>query len=250
MTLAIDDRRISPEFPFFRNTTFYDGEIFGIKFHMCCRSTCWLRGHRSACFHGQCYDFRLYTVSPKFLATTHYSFRPPILEEQRRTDHILQILTERVKVFWTKGLPDELCRMIAGFLIREAAVVTAQELANQESVSNSILDLSQDVYVRYIRIDGIRYVRSLRNASRPAVEPGEELLLDAQTARNIRNIHIGEDHLGIRHVQIPPSGNVSSKPELSLPGLWWRQLSELGGISKLSTKTDVGQIKTVAFCRS
>lgn len=189
-------------------------------------------------------------MSPKFLATTHYSFRPPILEEQRRTDHILQILTERVKVFWTKGLPDELCRMIAGFLIREAAVVTAQELANQESVSNSILDLSQDVYVRYIRIDGIRYVRSLRNASRPAVEPGEELLLDAQTARNIRNIHIGEDHLGIRHVQIPPSGNVSSKPELSLPGLWWRQLSELGGISKLSTKTDVGQIKTVAFCRS
>ncbi|KAF8854774.1 hypothetical protein BDZ45DRAFT_758324 [Acephala macrosclerotiorum] len=114
--------------------------------------------------------------------------------------------------------------MIAGFLVRECAIITAQELANQNSSTNSVLDFSQDVYIRYIVIDGIRYIKSLRNAFRPTVEPGEELLLNAQIARNIRNVYIGEDHLGIRHIQISSSGN--------------KQFFEPCGISNISTRTD------------
>ena len=206
---------------------------------MCCRSICGYRGRPTACFHNKCHDFRLYAVSPKFLAATNYSFQPTILEQRRRRDRMLQILAQRLKATWTKLLPAELCRMIAGFLIRECAVITAQALADQNSMNNCFVDLSRDVYTRYVMIDGIRYIGSLRNSSRSAVEPGERLLLDAQIARNIRNIHIGEDHLGIRQVQFSSSGNVSSWSDLRIPGLWWRQLSEPRGISMIETRSDV-----------
>ncbi len=162
---------------------------------------------------------------------------------------ILRILTEKVKVSWVRGLPDELCQIIAGFLVRECAVITAEELANQNSVDNSVLDLSQDVYGRYVVIDGVRYIKSLRNASGSIAEPGEELLLDTHMVHNIRNIHIGEDHLGVRHVQFSPSMNVS-RSHLSIPGLWWRQLSESCGISKIPTRTDVSSKKRVEFYRA
>ena len=181
-------------------------------------------------------------MSPKLLAATNYSFQPTILEERRRRDYMLQILAERLKAFWAKRLPDELCRIIAGFLVRECAVITAQELADQNSAANSAIDLSHDVYIRYVMIDGIRYIGSLRNSSRSAVEPGEKLLLDAQVARNIRNIYIGEDHLGIRQVLFS-----SFSHDLSTPGLWWRELSRPCGISEIRTRTDVSSRKTVAF---
>jgi hypothetical protein len=100
-------------------------------------------------------------VSPKFLATTEYSFRPPIFEERRRRGRILHILTARLSVSWTKELPDEICWMIAGYPIRECAVITAQELANEESESDSVVDYSRDVYAHHIVIEGIRYIRCL-----------------------------------------------------------------------------------------
>jgi len=159
-------------------------------------------------------------VSPKFLATTNYSFRPPILEERRRKDRTLRILVERLKASWAKRLPDELCRIIAGFLVQECVVITAQELANEDGEIDSVVDLSHDVYVHYVMIDGIRYIRSPRNSSRSATKPGETLLLSAQTARNIRNIYIREDHLGIREVRLSSSSTIESKSDLRIAGLW------------------------------
>jgi hypothetical protein len=237
---------VSSEFPFFRNRTFYDDDILEIKFHMCCRRDCGFRGVQSSCFHGECYSFRLYTVSPKFLATTEYSFRPSILEERRRRDVILHILTKRLRVSWTKGLPDEICWMIAGYLIRECAIITAQELANEDSASDSVIDLSHDVYVRYIMIEGIRYIRSLRNSARSTPKLGETLLLESQNSSNIRNVYIGEDHLGIRQIQL----SSSYKSGLRIPGLWWRQLSESCCISKIRTRTDVSPRKILVFTRA
>ena len=186
-------------------------------------------------------------MSPKFLAATNYSFQLTILEERRRRDHMLQVLTERLKAFWAKRLPDELCRIIASFLVRECAVVTTQELVDKNSATDSVVDLSNDVYIRYVMIDGIRYIRSLRNSSRSAVEPGEKLLLDAQVARNVRNIYIGEDHLGIRQILFSSFSFVSSRHDLGTPGLWWTEHSEPCGISKIRTRTDVSLRKTVVF---
>jgi len=208
---------------------------------MCCRVDCKV-GRRTACFHSKCYDFRLHTVSLKFLATTEYSFRPPISEERRRRDRILRILTRRLSVSWTIGLPDEICQMIAGYLIRECATVTAQELANKDSPDNSIINLSHDVYVRYITIEGIRYIYSLRNATQSTIIRGETLLLDSQKAREAWSVHVAEDHLGIRYIQTSPS------PKSRLPGLWWRKLS--GPQSRcILTKTDVSLRKDSPICR-
>ncbi|RDL36813.1 uncharacterized protein BP5553_06165 [Venustampulla echinocandica] len=235
---GVDDQRVSSEFLFFRNTTFYDDDIFGIKFHMCCRNTCRFRGRQSPCYHSKCHDFRLYTISSKFLATTKYSFRPPTNEEYRRWDRTLRILAERLKASWAKGLPDELCQIIAGFLVRECAVITAQELADQDSTTNSIVDLSHNVYVRYVMIDDIRYIGSLRSSSPSEVKAGERLLLHAQTIGTTLNVYIGEDHLGIRQLQLSSPSNALSRSDLSTPGLWWRKLSEPCGFSKVGIRTD------------
>ncbi|TAQ88178.1 hypothetical protein B7494_g3492 [Chlorociboria aeruginascens] len=234
-SLVVDDQVVSPKFSFFRNRTFLLDGVFKIKIHTCCRRECGFRCLKSACFHSECYSFRLYTVSPKFLATTEHSFRPPILEEQRRKHRMLRILTKRLSVSWTKGLPDDICWMIAGHLIRECAIITAQELANEDSASDSIIDLSHDVYVRHIMIEGIRYIRSLRNSAQSTPKQGETLLLESPNSSDVRNVYIGMDHLGIRHIQL----SSSSKSRLRIPGLWWRKLSESSCCSsKMRTITD------------
>ncbi|CAD6456659.1 127314ca-dd94-4fbc-9c12-f5e5b2e313b3 [Sclerotinia trifoliorum] len=228
---AINDKRVSTEFTFFRDTLLYDDDILGIKFHMRCSGKCWHSGLRSSCFYGKCYSFRLYAVSPKFLATTEYSFRPPIFEEQRRRDRMLHILAKRLMASWTKRLSDELCWMIAGHLIRECAIIIVQELANEDSANDSIIDLSRNVYVRYIMIEGTRYIRSLRNSTQSMSKPGETLLLESQNSSDVRNVYIGEDHLGIRQIQLSSSSK-------SIPGLWWRQFSKSYCICKIRTRTD------------
>ncbi|PQE33521.1 hypothetical protein CJF32_00003384 [Rutstroemia sp. NJR-2017a WRK4] len=159
-----------------------------------------------------------------------------MLEERRRRDRILHILTGRLRDTWTKGLPDEICWMIAGHLVRECAVITAQELPNEEP-SDSAIDFSHDVYARHIVIEGIRYIRCLRNSAQSTPEVGETLLLKGQSSGDFRNVYIGEDHLGIRHIQLFSS----SKPSVRTPGLWWRQLSEPCCDSTFRTKTDVSQ---------
>lgn len=63
-----------------------------------------------------------------------------------------------------KRLPAELCRIIAHSLVRECAVITAQELAGENGAGDSVVNLSHDVYVRYDMIYGIRYIGSLRNS--------------------------------------------------------------------------------------
>src|SRR5690348_15662786 len=61
---GVDHQRVSSEFPFHLNETFYDDDIFGIKFHMCGRSSCAFRGRHVPCFHGQCFASKLLPVSP------------------------------------------------------------------------------------------------------------------------------------------------------------------------------------------
>jgi hypothetical protein len=239
---AVNDRATSPEFTFYRKTSFYDDDIFGVRFHMCCRKTCRSREREVPCYHSECYNFRLYTISPKFLATTEYSFQPTMLEERRRRDRILHILTGRLGVSWTKGLPDEICWIIARHLVRECAVITAQELPIEEA-SDSVIDFSLDVYARHVVIEGIRYIRCLRNSAQSTPEVGETLLLKGQSSGDVRNVYIGEDHLGIRQIKLFSS----SKPSVRTPSLWWRQLSGSCCVSTFRTKTDVSPRKFLVF---
>lgn len=146
---------------------------------------------------------------------------------------------------WAKALPYDVCRMIARLLVRECAVITTQELADQESATctDSVVELSHNVYVRYVMMDGIRYIAGLRSSPRSAIKAGETLLFSPQTTGNIRNLYIGEDHLGIRQLQSYSSSNASSRLDFGAPGLWWRELPEPCRFQKLRMRTDVGSSK-------
>ena len=152
----------------------------------------------------------------------------------------MRILAEKLKASWASPLPVELCRTVAGFLVRECAVVTAQALARIGGGADSVVDLSREVCVRYVMIDGIRYISSLRNSSCSATDAGETLLIDVQNASNFRDIHIGEDHLGIREVKVSSCGTNASKSDLRTVGLWWRRLSESCDNTTVRTRSDVG----------
>jgi hypothetical protein len=52
---------------------------------------------------------------------------------------------------------------IAGLLVRECAVITAEEQSLGTNVSDMTVDLTQDVYISYTIVDGVRYVKSIDN---------------------------------------------------------------------------------------
>lgn len=95
--LGIDQQRFSSKVPFTLGAMFYDNDIFETKFHMCGR-VCSFRGRRVPCFHGQCFDFRLFPLTPNFLRAFEYSAQPPASEEQRRFDRTWRLLQARLPV--------------------------------------------------------------------------------------------------------------------------------------------------------
>lgn len=131
--------------------------------------------------------------------------------------------------------------MVAGYLVRECAIITAEELALDVCASDSQIDLSLDVYAHYVSIEGILYVQSLHNASRSESEGEEERLFDARQGRLVRNIYVGYDHLGVRDILF-----VSAKDDLLPPrhtiGVWWTELAREDGILRVATETDVSRL--------
>ncbi|KAI1500052.1 hypothetical protein F5X99DRAFT_430004 [Biscogniauxia marginata] len=234
-----DQDAVSPEFSFHRDTSFYDKKFFGAEVHMCCQNRCMFRTRSVDCFHSGCYTFRLFPVSPDFLAATEYSFQPPICEERRRRDLIQQNLVERLKqTQWPRNLPDELWLLTAQYLVRECAIVTVQELTIQPRVCDSVFDLSRDVYVQYVMFEGARYLKSIKNSGCAEAKQEGQLLLDARRARTVQKVYIAEDHLGIRHIQFISSDDKSSRSSLDIPGVWWRTICRPNSI-KIRAKTDV-----------
>ena len=162
-----------------------------------------------------------------------------MLEDQKRWDRIRLLLGVRLKtVIWPGKPPTELWLVIAGFLVRVCPIVTGQDLVYQETVSDSLVDLSQNVYARYVKIDGISYIRGVRNCLPSKVESGERLLLKVQDRSEKWTIHIRLDLLGVRYISVSP-------PRISynIPGLWWRQLSLPKWIKNLKVVTDVRPTK-------
>lgn len=132
--------------------------------------------------------------------------------------------------------------MIAGFLVRECAVVTAQEQTLETAMCGSLFDLSHNVYTRYRVVDGVRYVASLQN-SRSGTRNEEELLFDAQNNGMVRKLIIVEDHLGVRLVHFSSeiaTGQVERHGTPGhLPRAWWRAIHRPGGFTKIRAKGDV-----------
>ncbi|UPK93191.1 hypothetical protein LCI18_004126 [Fusarium solani-melongenae] len=90
--------------------------------------------------------------------------------------------------------------MIASYLVRESAMITAKNQSMFSQASDITVDLAKDVYVSYSVVDGYH------------------LVLSAKKKSSVENIRIFEDHLGIRFAQFLPSSRVPV-----VKG-WWRDL--------------------------
>ncbi|KAM0434010.1 hypothetical protein ACHAPT_003954 [Fusarium lateritium] len=147
-------------------------------------------------FHSSCFKFRPFTISDDFLAVTEHSIQLSKMEEHQRFKRIQRLLAPRIYHLLSVRLPFELVTMISGHLVRECAMVTAKDQSLFSQASDTLVDLSRDVYASYSVLDGVRYVKSLCNLDTDEV--GEyHRILNAEEQSYVDRISICEDHLGI-----------------------------------------------------
>lgn len=235
MFLDIDDGWRLSRFTFHENES-HEDPVLHVYFHTCsgCSDT-----FRARLFHSRCFEFqrRLRPLQRKFLAATQYSFRPASSEVRRRSDLIKSRLPPKLCQTLPVMLPPEILAIIAGMLMHECAVVTAQEQVLQGAwPSESLVDLARDIYARYQEFDGLYYVTSLRNHK---LDEKELLVLNAREEGTTRRIIIAQDHLGVRLVQFA-SSDAASKLR-SVPGAWWKDITRASGITKIRTTSDVSR---------
>lgn len=225
---------------------------------MCLRGECLSRTKPTVCFHGRCHEFRFYSVTPAFLAATHYAFAPSAGEQRRRADYIQLALARNLQwaAVWPRELPHELWLMVAGLLVQDCAALTAQEQVHKcDNMGDSVLDLAQSVYASYVKMDGRYYVKSLRNTAGANAGKRTYLVLPAQTTREegeeeeSKDMFVAEDHLGIRQVVFvsPKRSEEWCRNHPSVPGAWWRHISGKDIPSTVATRSDVGELPCTPF---
>lgn len=203
------------------------GGLPGFVFHSGCFEL--NRAHSSGTLHSL-------TVSSTLLAATEYSFQPSSDEPQRRFDRIWRRLQHKLSPETAVYLPAEIRGLIAKFLVYEYAGFKTQELALQgTSPSESLIDLTRNVYAEYLELDGIPYIKNIWN-SKSDGDNSKILLLDTRNENPIYRVFIGDDHLGVRSVLFASSPSMWPRPR---PGLWWRDISSEVAITKIRAKTDV-----------
>ncbi len=174
------------------------------------------------------------------------SLPTPGFRESQRLDRIVSLLPPKLSLILP--FPTELLVMVARLLVRECSVVTTQEQARAAwtpGISRSVtIELSHNVYARYCRIDGTRYVQTLQNTTPEPSTRGEWQLLFNARKGAVSRISVMEDHLGIRLIKfrrVPDS--LATPPSLDTSRGWWRdvEIRAAGGSSTLQGRTDVRQ---------
>ena len=193
------------------------------------------------CYHAGCFRIARSTLSDSLVYGTAYRFEPLPSQIRQRESALLGLMLDRLRCAWPQPhLPVEVWLKITPFLLHESAAALAVEammsapelvLARYTGLF-STLDLSQNVYASYVKFEGVRYVKLLRNATAQEAREGEYLLLDAAKHANVCHVHIAFDICGIRQVQFASSGRILPKTE-PVRGLWWRRLSIPEGLSKI-----------------
>lgn len=168
-------------------------------------------------FHSSCLKFKRFIITDDLLAVTEHSIGLSELEERQRLKRIQQLLAPKISELLGAKLPFEVVAMIASYLVRESAMITAKNQSMFSQASDIKVDLSKDVYASYSVVDGVRYIKSLRNLDTNGDEE-YRLVLDAKKNKPVYSIRICEDHLGIRFVQFFPSNNVP------IVKGWWRDI--------------------------
>ncbi|KAH6949273.1 hypothetical protein DER45DRAFT_588581 [Fusarium avenaceum] len=212
-----------------------------INLHTCASSRCLREGRRTPFFHKDCFSFRLYDISHALAAAGDYIFDPPGHEEKRRSDRIKRLLAPRLRDELQIRLPAETLMAIAGLLVRECAVITAEERSEGTNVSDITVDLRQDVYISYTTVDGIRYVKSISNTA-PKNEDEPRLL--SKQGEHVGKIWIAEDYRGIRCVRVCPAGAPLAGPTPIVKS-WWRAISTPCGVKNITIKFDGLKIRDI-----
>lgn len=142
-------------------------------------------------------------------------------------------------------LPAELVTLVASYLLRDCAVLSnlhllhAQSLQSTESQRNSRIDVRRNILAELVTMDGVQYVKSLRNSLKQATGK-ERLVLNTQTEGTLKTLYVAEDHLGIRMVIF--SRSAGALLDSCVPrGLWWSSV-EINADMNFKYETDVSFI--------
>ncbi|KZZ99700.1 hypothetical protein AAL_02272 [Moelleriella libera RCEF 2490] len=210
-----------------------------INLHTCATPHCMAEGRRVPFFHNDCFCFRLYDISDALVAAGNYTFDPPAYEKNRRFHRIKRLLAPKLRIELQIRLPAETLMAIAGLLVRECAAITAEEQSLGINVSDDIIDLTQDVYISYTTVDGVRYVKSLGNTVSKLCNQERPVLLSKQ-GEPVSKIWIAEDYRGIRSVKFC-STDASLAGPTPIAKSWWRAIC-VPCDENITTKSDVSAI--------
>jgi hypothetical protein len=146
--------------------------------------------------------------------------------------------------------------MVAGLLLQDCATLTAQEQVdgcNSDGTADIIFDPNQPVYATYVKIDGRSYIKTLRNKTRNKTKGEISIRLSTpiiQDGDAEKDMFVAEDHLGIRRIFFVSPKHVEKwcRAPPSVPGAWWKHMSQHNIPSTMVFKTDVGsQTPGVSF---
>ncbi|KAH7255279.1 uncharacterized protein BKA55DRAFT_688295 [Fusarium redolens] len=192
----IRGQRFSIEFNLRMADTIHDSYKW-INLHTYASPRCMAEGRHIPFFHNDCFCFRLYDISDALVAAGDYTFDPPAYERNRRSHRIKRLLAPKLRDELQIRLPAETLMAVAGLLVRECTVITAEEQSLGINVSNITVDITQDIYISYTTIDGVRYVKSIGNTVSKLYNEDHPGLLSKQ-GEPVGKIWIAEDHRGIR----------------------------------------------------
>lgn len=170
-------------------------------------------------------------------------------ELQRRENYLRNLTAEKLRdAFAPRHLPAELWWAIAAYLVSGCAVAAVMALMRDDEYpfpeeqgdgpEYALIDPSKDVYASYLQLDGIRYIKGVRNTTKAETGKGEYLLVDATGYRATHKVYVAYDHLGIRQIQFASPNCALPGPE-SIPGVYWRSFDREDGMTHLMVKTDV-----------
>ncbi|EWG55087.1 hypothetical protein FVEG_13137 [Fusarium verticillioides 7600] len=216
-----------------------------INLHTCARRRCMMQGRRVPFFHHECFCFRLYDVSDALVAAGEWSFEPPASENSRRSHRIKNMLAPKLRDQLKIRLPPETLMTITGHFVRECAAITAEEQSLGTAVSDTAVDITQDVYAKYTAVDGVRYVKSFYNTASDSGNQDHPTLL-SKKGKSIDKIWIAKDYRGIRSVIFCGVDSLLEGPT-PITKSWWRVLNTSNDTKQIAIKSDGIKLRNIAI---
>ncbi|OTB04404.1 hypothetical protein M426DRAFT_261938 [Hypoxylon sp. CI-4A] len=217
---------------------------------LCCQASCEKRSAVVDLFHADCYAFKQGRIDKDFLRETDFHHPPPlygrVMRERRSRFHRLAY-QRLLRDPWVGRLPNEICRMIAGYLVREFALVSVQQQSSdngsRQKTKNTIEDFRDDVYVTHILYEGKRYIHSISRTG----GDGKTLIWKGGEGRVLRKVRQARDHLGIRHLELLSEDEQDApSPWSAVAGMRWKTIDCASGIQALQFDSDGMKLREVS----